>query len=174
MRDDNQRHCFFAIEFDQQLSELLGGGVVERAGRFIGEQEFGLVDERADDGDALAFPAGKFARPMVEALGEADTFEEAMSASFGGFGGWGGYPIRRAWTGEEYYRSLMDQFEQLYADSAKLPRVMGIPLHPMISGQPLRINYLKRVLADMKKHDRVWFATGGEIIDAYERANPTG
>jgi hypothetical protein len=24
----------------------------------------------------------------------------------------------------------------------------------------------------MKKHDKVWFATGGEIIDAYERANP--
>jgi uncharacterized protein (DUF849 family) len=27
--------------------------------------------------------------------------------------------------------------------------------------------------AEMKKHDRVWFATGGEIIDAYLRANPT-
>jgi hypothetical protein len=26
----------------------------------------------------------------------------------------------------------------------------------------------------MKKHDKVWFATGGEIIDAYLRANPTG
>ena len=24
----------------------------------------------------------------------------------------------------------------------------------------------------MKKHERVWFATGSEIIDAYERANP--
>jgi hypothetical protein len=33
----------------------------------------------------------------------------------------------------------MDQFEQLVADSAKQPRVLGIPLHPMISGQPLRI-----------------------------------
>jgi len=26
----------------------------------------------------------------------------------------------------------------------------------------------------MKKHERVWFATGAEIVDAYERANPTG
>jgi hypothetical protein len=26
----------------------------------------------------------------------------------------------------------------------------------------------------MKKHEKVWFATGGEIIDAYLRANPSG
>ena len=68
----------------------------------------------------------------------------------------------------------MDQFEQLYADSAKQPRVMGIPLHPMISGQPLRIKYLERALAEMKKQERVWFATGSEIIDAYLKANPQG
>jgi peptidoglycan/xylan/chitin deacetylase (PgdA/CDA1 family) len=82
--------------------------------------------------------------------------------------------IRKGYTGEQYLRSVMDQFETLYADSAKQPRVMGIPLHPMITGQPLRIKYLQRALAEMKKHERVWFATGGEIIDAYEKANPTG
>jgi hypothetical protein len=60
------------------------------------------------------------------------------------------------------------------ADSDKQPRVMGIPLHPMITGQPLRARYLQRALAEMKKNDKVWFATGGEIIDAYEKANPVG
>jgi hypothetical protein len=40
----------------------------------------------------------------------------------------------------------------------------------MISGQPLRIKYLQRAIAEMKRHDRVWFATGGEIIDAYQQA----
>jgi hypothetical protein len=49
--------------------------------------------------------------------------------------------MRRGHTGGQYFRSLMDQFEQLVADSAKQPRVLGIPLHPMISGQPLRIKY---------------------------------
>ncbi len=82
--------------------------------------------------------------------------------------------IRKGYTGEQYFRSVIDQFEQLYADSQKQPRVLGIPLHPMIIGQPLRIKYLERALTEMKKHDRVWFATGSEIIDAYERANPTG
>ncbi|MEA2989919.1 MAG: allantoinase [Alphaproteobacteria bacterium] len=82
--------------------------------------------------------------------------------------------MRKGYTGEQYYRSVLDQFETLYADSAKQPRVMGIPLHPMISGQPLRIKYFERALAEMKKQERVWFATGGEIIDAYERAHPAG
>jgi len=82
--------------------------------------------------------------------------------------------IRKGYTGEQYYRSLMDQFETLHADSKKHARVMGIPLHPMITGQPLRIRYLERALNEMKKNEGVWFATGGEIIDAYQRANPTG
>ena len=42
----------------------------------------------------------------------------------------------------------------------------------MIIGQPLRIKYLQRALAEIKKQERVWFATGSEIIDAYQRANP--
>jgi peptidoglycan/xylan/chitin deacetylase (PgdA/CDA1 family) len=82
--------------------------------------------------------------------------------------------IRKGYTGEQYFRSVVDQFDRLYADSAKQPRVMGIPLHPMIVGQPLRIKYLQRALAHIKKHERVWFATGSEIIDAYQRANPVG
>jgi allantoinase len=82
--------------------------------------------------------------------------------------------IRKGYTGEQYYRSVMDQFETLYAESEKQPRVMGIPLHPMITGQPLRIRYLERALAEIKRHERVWFATGSEIIDAYERAHQAG
>ena len=30
--------------------------------------------------------------------------------------------------------------------------------------------YLERALAHMKQWDKVWFATGSEIIDAYQRA----
>ena len=79
--------------------------------------------------------------------------------------------IRKGYTGEQYFRSVLDQFDALYADSRKQPRVMGVPLHPMISGQPLRINYLKRAIAHMKEHQGVWFATGSEIIDAYQNVS---
>jgi allantoinase len=82
--------------------------------------------------------------------------------------------IRKGYTGEQYFRSVVDQFDTLYADSRRQPRVMGVPLHPMISGQPLRIRYLARAIAHMKEHQGVWFATGGEIIDAYERRAENG
>jgi allantoinase len=82
--------------------------------------------------------------------------------------------IRKGYTGEQYFRSVVDQFDTLYADSRRQPRVMGVPLHPMISGQPLRIRYLARAIAHMKEHQDVWFATGGEIIDAYERRAENG
>jgi allantoinase len=78
--------------------------------------------------------------------------------------------IRKGYTGEQYLRSVVDQFDALYADSRKQPRVMGVPLHPMISGQPLRIKYLQRAIAHMKEHQGVWFATGSEIVDAYQSA----
>ena len=37
--DDDQRHLVVSIQFHQQVAQRLGGGVVERAGRFIGEDE---------------------------------------------------------------------------------------------------------------------------------------
>ena len=76
--------------------------------------------------------------------------------------------LRRGYTGEQYLRSVIDQFDTLYAESGRQPRVLGLPLHPMISGQPLRIRYLERAIAYMKSHQGVWFATGGEIIEAYQ------
>jgi peptidoglycan/xylan/chitin deacetylase (PgdA/CDA1 family) len=79
--------------------------------------------------------------------------------------------MRKGYTGGQYLQSVVDQFDALYADSMKHPRVLGVPLHPMIIGQPLRIRYLERAIAHMKKHERVWFATGSEIIDAYLRAH---
>ena len=78
--------------------------------------------------------------------------------------------IRKGYTGEQYLRSVIDQFDTLLADSRTQPRVMGVPLHPMISGQPLRIKYFQRAIAYMKEQPGVWFATGSEIIDACQSA----
>src|SRR5262249_24355937 len=81
---------------------------------------------------------------------------------------------RKGYTGEQYFRSVMDQFEQLVADSAKQPQVMDIPRRQMMRRQHWRTKYLERALAEMKRNERVWFAPGSEIIDAYLRANPSG
>src|SRR5262245_18887418 len=76
--------------------------------------------------------------------------------------------IRKGYTGEQYLRSVIDQFDALYADSNKQPRVMGVPLHPMIIGQPLSIKYLERAIAHMKGRQGVCLATVNEAIYAYQ------
>jgi len=76
---------------------------------------------------------------------------------------------RHGYTGEEYLKAVTDQFETLYSESQKLARVMGIPLHPFLTGQPLHIKYFQQAIAHMQRQDRVWFATGNEIAEAYER-----
>jgi hypothetical protein len=47
---------------------------------------------------------------------------------------------------------------------------MSIALHPFLIGSPHRIRYLDRALEYIAGHDKVWFATGSEIIDAYRQA----
>jgi allantoinase len=74
---------------------------------------------------------------------------------------------RHAYTGEQYSQALIDQFETLYAESERTAKVMGIPLHPFLVGQPLYTRYLQQALAKMKIRNRAWFATGSEIIKAY-------
>jgi len=76
---------------------------------------------------------------------------------------------RQGYTGDQYLRALTDQFDTLYADSQKTARVMGIPLHPFLLGQPWRAPYLKKAIEHFRQHEGVWFTTGSEIVDAYQR-----
>ena len=76
VRHDDERHAFLAVQLHEQLAERGGGGVVERAGGFVGEQELRLVDQRANDGHALAFAAAQLAGAMVQSFAEANAFEQ--------------------------------------------------------------------------------------------------
>ena len=80
--------------------------------------------------------------------------------------------LRLGYTGEQNLQALKDQFDTLYSDSRKAARVMGIPLHPFLMGQPWRISYLQEAIAYLQQHNQVWFATGSEIVDAFERTHP--
>ena len=62
---------------------------------------------------------------------------------------------------------IRDQFDTLYAEGATNGRVMCIALHPYLIGQPHRLHHLDAVLAYLRSHDKVWFATGEEIADWY-------
>jgi len=75
--------------------------------------------------------------------------------------------LERGGTGEDFYRMIVDQFDVMYEEGAKRPRVLSIALHPFIIGHPFRARYLERALAYIRKHEAVWITTGGAIVDWY-------
>lgn len=70
--------------------------------------------------------------------------------------------------------SLMaiDHYEQLSKDAAKGGRVMALPLHPFISGQPHRTKYLDLILSFITSQPDVWLTTSDEIARHYQLACP--
>ncbi len=67
----------------------------------------------------------------------------------------------------DFHRRICETFDVLYQEGAKSPRVMCIALHPFLIGVPHRIRWLDKALAHIRSHDKVWLATGAEIIDAF-------
>jgi peptidoglycan/xylan/chitin deacetylase (PgdA/CDA1 family) len=78
-----------------------------------------------------------------------------------------GWNFRYAVEAEDFVRATIDQFEQLYAEGDVHGRVMSLPLHPFVFGQPHRIRHLERILDHIASRPGVWHATGSEIAAWY-------
>ncbi|MGH9376911.1 MAG: polysaccharide deacetylase family protein [Terriglobia bacterium] len=70
----------------------------------------------------------------------------------------------------EIFERARDQFETLYREAERGARVMGIAVHPNITGAPHRIKYFEQIFDHIKKHEGVLFMTGSEILDWYKSA----
>jgi peptidoglycan/xylan/chitin deacetylase (PgdA/CDA1 family) len=75
--------------------------------------------------------------------------------------------ISKNLSGEEFYRAVVDQFEQLYEDSEISGRVMALALHPFVVSQPFRHKYLVKALEYIVSHRHVWLTTSDEIAAYY-------
>jgi peptidoglycan/xylan/chitin deacetylase (PgdA/CDA1 family) len=86
-----------------------------------------------------------------------------------------GTNVLRDHTGEHFERMIIDQFEEMLAQSEKHPLVMSIALHPFVCGQPFRLHALRRALKHCvaQAGDAVWF-TDAEAIAKYCLALPAG
>jgi allantoinase len=73
----------------------------------------------------------------------------------------------------EFEQMIRRQFDTLYAEGAKSGRVMAICLHPYLIGVPHRIRGLDSALQYIRSHDRVWFATGEEIVRHWLQSGAT-
>ncbi len=68
---------------------------------------------------------------------------------------------------DEILRRGRDQFDRLYQDGARAPRVMAISIHPYLTGVPHRIRYLEALYDHILGHDGVVMWTGAQILAWY-------
>jgi peptidoglycan/xylan/chitin deacetylase (PgdA/CDA1 family) len=63
-----------------------------------------------------------------------------------------------------YADILIDQFDEMLAQSARQPLVFNLSLHPFLVGWPFRLRQLRRALVHIAAHrERVWLTTAGGI-----------
>ncbi len=71
MGDQHQGGAAAGVEFEQQVADVLAGGLVQRPGGFIGEQDARAGDEGTGQGHALLLAAGQLSRVVAGAVREA-------------------------------------------------------------------------------------------------------
>ena len=64
-----------------EAEDLAAGAAVEVAGRLVGEDHLRPAGERPGDGDALLLAARQLARPVLQAVAEADRVDRRCAAT---------------------------------------------------------------------------------------------
>ncbi len=73
---------------------------------------------------------------------------------------------------DDFARYMIDCFDVLYAEGAERPRLMSLAVHDRLIGRPGRIAGLVRFLEHVRRHDKVWVATGREIAEHWRAVHP--
>lgn len=74
--------------------------------------------------------------------------------------------------GKHFYERGVDQFTQLYKESETRAKIMPIPIHAYLSGQPHRFVYLEKLYRYLAEQPGVVFMTGAEIHDWFVGESP--
>jgi hypothetical protein len=73
--------------------------------------------------------------------------------------------VGRLMDGRAFADMIVDNFDEMLAQSREQPLVMGIALHPYIVGQPYRLRHLRRALKHIVAAKRAWLTTPGAICE---------
>ena len=69
-----------------------------------------------------------------------------------------------------FMQRCIDTFDRLYQEGQHRAKIMAIAIHPYISGQPHRIQYLEGVYHHIAKHENVLNWNGEQILEWYQAA----
>lgn len=71
----------------------------------------------------------------------------------------------RRFRADEYAEQIAEAFDTIYREAAETGKVFVLSLHPHLSGQPFRIEFLEPVFAAIGRRRGIWAASCGAIID---------
>jgi peptidoglycan/xylan/chitin deacetylase (PgdA/CDA1 family) len=82
--------------------------------------------------------------------------------------------VARQMDGRDFADMIVDNLDEMLAQSKAQPLVMGIALHPYLVGQPYRLRYLRKALQHVVKQ-KIWLTTPGRICDFVSKpSRPSG
>ena len=76
--------------------------------------------------------------------------------------------VGRLMDAKDFAAMIVDNFDEMLAQSARQPLVMGLALHPYIVGQPYRLRHLRAALTHLaaaRDRGSIWFTTPGAIVE---------
>ncbi len=72
--------------------------------------------------------------------------------------------VFRRHTGRQFAEMIVDQFDEMLAQSKKYPLVFAVSVHPFIIGQPFRLHAFRGAVRHILDHrEELWITTPGEI-----------
>ena len=78
------------------------------------------------------------------------------------------------YTAEEFAEMIVDQFDEMLAQSTHQPLVCPISLHPFVIGRPYRLRRLRRALQHILAYrERIWLTRPRDIY-AHVASLPAG
>ena len=150
------------VEIVEEGHDLVAGLGVEVSGGLVGEDDGGVVDEGAGDGDALALAAGELVGLVHHAGAEVDALEHGLGAG-DALGGGGAVVdegqldvVQRGGAGEQV-EGLEDEADLLVADAGEL---VVVELGDVVAVEPV-LALGGRVEAADEVHQRGFAGAGG-------------
>jgi putative urate catabolism protein len=165
MPEETEReHMQKAIEIIQRITgeRPLGwytGRTSENTRRLVAE-EGGFLYDADDYSDDLPFWSRVIDRPHLIVPYTLDA-NDMRFASPQGFN-----------SGDQFYAYLRDSFDTLYAEGARVPRMMSVGLHCRLAGRPGRIAALARFIDHAQSRDKVWFCRRIDIARHWREHHP--
>jgi peptidoglycan/xylan/chitin deacetylase (PgdA/CDA1 family) len=80
--------------------------------------------------------------------------------------------VGKSLSGDDFYRTVVDQFDQLYKEGEQSGRVMALCVHPFVVSQPFRHKYFEKALEYIAGHQGVWLTTSDDIAAHYAATAP--